>query len=124
MVEDDPMICIVAEDMLLEAGCRAGYQVVEASDAGSALRILEERSDIRVLFTDIQMPGQCDGMKLAAKVHERWPNVLLIVTSGRLNIADEDVPDHGCFVAKPYPDQALVGQVTRLIADQEARARR
>lgn len=79
---------------------------------------------MRLLFTDIQMPGECNGMQLAAKVHARWPHVLLIVTCGRLSVSGEDMPHHGCFIAKPYPVQELVKQVSSLIADQKSGALR
>ena len=116
VVDDEALLRLRAVDVLEDAG----YRVVEASDAAEALKVLEDRSDVRLLFTDVQMPGEFDGMELAAKVCQRWPDVLLIVTSGRLNIADKDVPDHGRFVAKPYQDHVLVKQVGGLIADQDA----
>lgn len=115
VVDDEALLRLRAADLLEDAG----YRVVEASDAASALKILEERPDVRLLFTDVQMPGECDGMRLAAKVHLRWPKVLLIVTSGRLNIANEDIPDNGRFIAKPYQDHVLVKQIASLIASQE-----
>jgi two-component system, response regulator PdtaR len=52
-----------------------GFRVVEAANADAALKLLETRDDVRLLFTDIQMPGSCDGMDLARQVHARWPNI-------------------------------------------------
>jgi FixJ family two-component response regulator len=57
---------------------------------------------IAVLFTDVNMPGEIDGMGLARLVHRRWPNVGVIVTSGRADIADDELPDEGRFIRKPY----------------------
>ena len=72
-------------------------------------------SDVDLLFTDIQMPGKLDGMDLARQVHARWPNVLLVITSGQKKPPDEEIPDHGRFVAKPYRAEELLGQVDDMI---------
>jgi two-component system, response regulator PdtaR len=50
-----------------------GFGVVDATNAVAALELLETCDDVRLLFTDIQMPGSCEGMDLARKVHARWP---------------------------------------------------
>lgn len=112
VVDDEALLRWHAADMLSSAG----YQVVEADDAATALRIMETRNDVRLLFTDIQMPGR-NGLDLAKEVHQRWPNVLLLVTSGGLQIADSDIPDHGRFVAKPYAETDLLHHVDGLIAE-------
>jgi CheY-like chemotaxis protein len=69
---------------------KAGFEAIEAIDADEAIRILESRNDIRAVFTDIQMPGSMDGLKLARAVRDRWPPVALIVTSGRTDISAND----------------------------------
>jgi two-component system, response regulator PdtaR len=76
---------------------------------------MESRRDVRLLFTDIHMPGPLDGMDLARQVHERWPHVLLVVTSGRARPSLDEIPDHGRFVAKPYNAEDLVEQVKDLV---------
>jgi CheY-like chemotaxis protein len=116
VVDDEALLRWHAADLLSSAG----YQVVEADDAATALQIMEGRSDVRLLFTDVQMPGQ-NGLDLAKEVHQRWPNVLLLVTSGGIQVADEDIPDHGRFVAKPYAETDLLNQVDDLIADPPGR---
>ena len=60
----------------------AGYEAVEASNADEAIRILEADPTIRLVFTDIDMPGSMDGLKLAHYVRGRWPPIKLIVASG------------------------------------------
>jgi CheY-like chemotaxis protein len=112
VVDDEALLRWHAADLLESAG----YRVVEAADASTALHILESRSDVRLLFTDVQMPGAQNGLDLAKEVHERWPNVLLLVTSGGMQIADADLPDHGRFVAKPYHESELLHKVDGLIA--------
>ena len=88
----------------------AGYRVVEAGSAAEALQILESRGDVGVLFTDINMPGALDGLSLAELVHQRWPQIKLVVTSGRG--LPRAVPDDGKFLTKPYS----LEEMTRVIA--------
>ena len=81
----------------------AGFQVLEAANADVALAVLEVRSDeVQVLFTDIDMPGSMDGMALAEQVHQRWPHVLLLISSGYARPHPDEIPDNGHFVPKPY----------------------
>ena len=79
VVEDEELLRPYAAD-LLEAH---GFAVLKAENADEALKVLEQRNDVRLLFTDIQMPGALDGMDLARQVHARWPRVLLVITSGQ-----------------------------------------
>jgi CheY-like chemotaxis protein len=80
----------------------AGFEAIAASDADDAIRILESRNDIRAVFTDVQMPGSMDGIRLARVVRNRWPPVALIVTSGHMNVPQSDLPTGGRFLKKPY----------------------
>ena len=80
----------------------AGFDVVEAGNADEAISILEARPDIRVVFTDINMPGSMDGLKLARFVRDRWPPIKIIATSGHFTARDGDLPDGGVFLPKPY----------------------
>jgi CheY-like chemotaxis protein len=103
VVEDESMIRTAAAK-IIEA---AGFEVIEAASADEAIRILECRSDIRVMFTDIHMPGSMDGLKLAHAVRNRWPPIKIIVTSGRGLITERDLPEGGRFFAKPYDPIAI-----------------
>jgi CheY-like chemotaxis protein len=96
LVEDEALVRMIACDGLE----MAGFDVVEANSAQSALDILRSRSDIGVLFTDVNMPGALDGMQLAQLVHQYWPKIKLVVTSGRALAGP--VPDDGRFLPKPY----------------------
>ena len=84
----------------------AGYHVLEASNADQAIRILEARQDITILFTDIDMPGSMDGLKLAAAVRDRWPPVHIIITTGK--VRPLEIPANALFIPKPYVGQAVV----------------
>lgn len=98
IVEDDALVRMNAVEMLEDAG----LTVTEACNADEAWGILEQRTDIGVLFTDIDMPGSMCGKTLAEHVHASWPDIRLVLTSGRHRLTDEEVPDHGLFVSKPY----------------------
>jgi CheY-like chemotaxis protein len=110
VVEDDPiqrlMAVSVAED--------AGYEAIEATNAKEAVRILESRNDIRIVFTDIDMPGSMDGMKLAACVRDRWPPVEIILTSGHFSAEDVKLPARGLFFSKPYNPDAVSEAMRRM----------
>jgi CheY-like chemotaxis protein len=98
IVEDEPLVRIGAVNLIEDAG----FEVIEAASADEAIGILECRSDVRVVFTDIHMPGSMDGLKLAHAVRNRWPPIRIIVTSGRDLIAEQVLPEGGRFFAKPY----------------------
>ena len=112
VVEDEALIRLNAVDFLSDEG----YFVLEASNADEAIRILEARQDISVIFTDVNMPGSMDGLKLVEFAHRRWPPVLLIVTSGKNALRDSDLPDHGRFIPKPYSRQQVLSVVEQLAA--------
>ena len=102
-----PAVLIVEDESLVRLGAvrsieEAGFEVIEAANADEAIRILENRSDIRVVFTDIHMPGSMDGLKLAHAVRNRWPPIKIIVTSGRSQVSEQELPEGGRFFAKPY----------------------
>ena len=104
VVEDDDLVRLYAAEMLEDAG----FAVVEARNADAAWDILEDRSDIGILFTDIDMPGSMCGLILAERVHRNWPDVRLVLTSGRQRFGDEDIPDDGRFLPKPYGAEQVV----------------
>jgi CheY-like chemotaxis protein len=98
IVEDDSVVRLFAVSALEDAG----FDVIEATNADDAIKILESRNDIRVVFTDVHMPGSMDGLRLAHAVRNRWPPIKVIVTSGRLVLSERDLPEGGRFLAKPY----------------------
>jgi len=98
IVEDESLLRISAAEMVADAG----YDVVEAGNADEAIAILEARADIHIVFTDIQMPGSMNGLKLARFVRDRWPPIKLVATSGHVTIGEGDLPEGGLFIPKPY----------------------
>ena len=107
IVEDEALVRLVAVSMLQDAG----FDTLEADTAEDALHLLEEHDEVRVLFSDIQLPGRMDGLGLARAVHDRWPGIGLVLTSGGLKIRKEQIPDDGTFLAKPYDGDEMVDAV-------------
>ena len=112
VVEDEAIIRMAAVDMLEQAG----FAVVEAADADSAICILELRNNVRAVFTDTNMPGSLDGLRLAHTIRGRWPPINLILTSGRLAVSDEELPTDGRFIRKPYLPEDLVATIRERLA--------
>jgi DNA-binding NtrC family response regulator len=111
VVEDETLIRMISVEMLEEAG----FKVIEAESADEALQLLEDASDVQVLFTDIRMPGSMDGLELANLVHARWPNIRLLLTSGHRTLSPADVPDDGRFVPKPYSLATVIDQIHEML---------
>ena len=110
IVEDELLLRMDAADMI--AG--AGFEVVEAGNADQAIEILEARADVTVVFTDIQMPGSMDGLKLARAVRGRWPPIKIVATSGHLHVREQDLPEGGRFLPKPYSSGQVMGVLREL----------
>src|SRR5450631_2943383 len=109
IVEDETLIRMHAVEMIEEA-----FEVVEAASADEAIAILEARLDITVVFTDIQMPGSMDGLKLAAAVRDRWPPIKIVATSGLVDVRSDDLPEGGRFLPKPYSPEQIVRTLREL----------
>jgi CheY-like chemotaxis protein len=112
IVEDEFLIRMDAADMI----AAAGFEVVAAANADDAIEILETRRDITVVFTDIQMPGSMDGLKLARAVRGRWPPIKIVATSGHVGVRETDLPEGGRFLPKPYSSTQVTGVLRELIA--------
>jgi CheY-like chemotaxis protein len=118
VIEDEPLIRMIAAETVEEAG----FTALEAENADKAIGLLEQRQDIRILFTDVNMPGAMDGLKLAHYVHDRWPEVKIIVTSGRSRLRDEELPPGGVFLNKPYSLGRLTRELRVMAANMARRA--
>jgi CheY-like chemotaxis protein len=111
VVEDEMLLRMRAVDMVEDAG----YIPVEAVDADEAVAILESRSDIALMFTDIQMPGSMDGLKLAHTVHARWPPIKIMLVSGQLKPATNDIPANSRFYGKPLEAVEMIAEMRSMI---------
>lgn len=112
VVEDETLVRMAIVDRLEEEG----FTVFEAANADEAIDILINNLDIRVMFTDIDMPGGMDGLKLAAAVRDRWPPVKIVVTSGYRYVRDDEIPAESRFFPKPYDPDAIAKVVRSMAA--------
>jgi CheY-like chemotaxis protein len=104
VVEDEPLLRMDAADLIAQAG----FAVIEAGNADDAIEILNTRDDVRIVFTDIDMPGSMDGYRLAMTIRDRWPPIELVITSGHFMLGDGMLPARGRFLPKPYEPKRLV----------------
>jgi two-component system, response regulator PdtaR len=104
VVEDHPLVRMAVREVMTEAG----FEALDASSASGAIRTLEARPDIRLVFTDAEMPGTLNGIGLAHYIRKRWPPVKLIIVSGKREIASEELPAGARFFHKPYRETSIV----------------
>jgi len=115
-----PIVLVVEDEMVLRMRAvdiveDAGFTPIEAVSADEAIQILESRGDISLLFTDIQMPGSMDGLKLAHAVHTRWPHIKIILVSGQIAVTEADKPADSRFFPKPLDIQQMVVELQEMI---------
>ena len=111
VVEDEMILRMRAVDIVEDAG----FTAVEAINADEALAILEKRSDISLLFSDIQMPGTMDGLMLAYAVHARWPSIKIILVSGQIKLSDADKPANSVFFEKPLVVKQMISELRAMV---------
>ena len=116
-----PVVLIVEDEALIRAVAvsiveHAGFEAMEAANADDAVKILEARKDIRLVFTDIQMPGSMDGLQLASAIRDRWPPIGLIITSGNMTAPLMDLPDRSHYIPKPYTLFDVMRALNKLVA--------
>ncbi len=109
VVEDEALIRFDAIDMIEDEG----FDVYDATNAEKALALLENHDDIGILFTDIDMPGDIDGLDLARIVRKRWPHIAIIVVSGHAHLADGEMPKGSAFYSKPYLRASILDALRR-----------
>ena len=120
MLTPVPNVLIVEDEMILRMRAvdiveDAGFCPVEAVNADEALKILESRSDISLLFTDIQMPGSIDGLKLAHAVHDRWPSIKIILVSGQVKPTEAERPADSRFFGKPLGVEQMITELQAMV---------
>src|SRR5215211_1572565 len=113
VVEDEMVLRMRAVDIVEDAG----FTAVQAVNADEALAILESRSDISLLFSDIQMPGSMDGLKLAHAVHDRWPSIKIILVSGQIQLCDTDKPTNSRFFGKPLQVKQMIVELQQMVGE-------
>ncbi|WPO43627.1 sensor histidine kinase [Tardiphaga sp. 42S5] len=111
VVEDEMVLRMRAVDIVEDAG----FTAIEATNADQAISVLEARSDISLLLSDIQMPGSIDGLKLAHAVHERWPDIKIILVSGQINPSMDEKPKDSRFFSKPIDSEQMIAEMQDMI---------
>jgi CheY-like chemotaxis protein len=112
LVEDEALVRMMAADVLRDEG---GFKVVEAANVDEALTVLEATEDVRALVTDVEMPGSLDGFTLARVVKQAWPQIGIVVTSGRMAPGPKDLPSGALFMPKPYRPADLLAAVRTVL---------
>jgi CheY-like chemotaxis protein len=107
LVEDEALVRMVGADILMDAD----FRVIEAVNADEALTLLEARPDVRAIVTDVEMPGSLNGFTFARVVHKAWPQIGIVIMSGRQGPGDEDLPPELHFISKPFTAAELLDAV-------------
>ena len=120
--DSKPIVLVVEDEMVLRMRAvdiveDAGFVPIEAVNADEAIQILESRDDISLLFTDIQMPGSMDGLKLAHAAHRRWPHIKIILVSGQIAVTDADKPNDSKFFPKPLEIQQMILELQEMVGE-------
>jgi CheY-like chemotaxis protein len=114
VVDDDALILMHACEILEEAG----FRFYEACDGDAALSLLEQFAEnVILLFTDIEMPGSQNGFELAKIVDRRWPDIEIVVASGRLEPGPGDMPDRATFISKPFSKDTVHDHLRNTLPD-------
>jgi CheY-like chemotaxis protein len=113
-------VVLVVDDVLLRWTAlaiieQAGFDVIEAGTGIEAISVLEKRSDIRTVFTDVEMPGSINGIQLAHLIHTRWPSIGIMATSGQFRLREDDLPAGARFLHKPYAVANLTNTLKELM---------
>ena len=113
-----PVVLTVEDEFVISEHLRgvledAGHEVISTADADEAIEVLENRNDIRIVITDINMPGSMDGLKLVAAIRGRWPPIQIIVTTGAGKPSEDQMPSRSQFVPKPYVREEVLAAVRR-----------
>jgi CheY-like chemotaxis protein len=116
VVEDDTMLRTLAIDIVEEAG----FTAVAACDADEAILLLQSRNDIVLLFTDVNMPGSMDGLKLAHAVRDRWPPLKILIVSSLVRLQPSELPSDSHFFGKPYRTTEMIAILQTLVGVAEA----
>ncbi len=104
IVEDDELVRELGVELLSDAG----FQVLEATNGEEALSLLESNPNVRVLFTDINMPGPLDGITLASVAALQWPHLAIIIGSGNVLPRSGGLPRGMVFIRKPYDPDSVI----------------
>lgn len=114
VVEDDANVRQLAVSILTSLG----YSTVEADNAKAALQLLDKKPQIALLFSDIVLPGNMDGIDLAREARRRWPDLKILLTSGYTEhalVQDDSLMTGVALIAKPYRKASLASKLSAIL---------
>jgi CheY-like chemotaxis protein len=112
LVEDEPLVRLTQVDILKESE----FWVIEAQDADEAFELLKSRPEIDAILTDVDMPGSMDGFEFARLVRQGWPEVAVLVISGKTGPGPGDLPPNATFLHKPILPDNLIAALQDVMA--------
>lgn len=111
IVEDMPVLRMQTRQTVEELG----FETREAASVAEAISIIEAMArPLSLLVTDVEMPGERHGLGLAWEIHERWPVTRILIVSGNMSFAAEQLPPEALFLAKPFGPAGLKASVHAL----------
>lgn len=114
VVEDHPIIMMGTTNILEDAG----FRIYQAYDGDEAIVLMEEHwESIVLLFSDVDMPGSINGFGLARHVDKHWPNIEIVIASGRVNPERGDMPDRATFITKPFNHRTVHSHLQKILPD-------
>ena len=116
VIEDEPVLRLYVLDIAEEAG----FEPIEATSAADAIRILEQRPDIRIVYMDLDMPRGVRGIEIAAAIRDRWPPIEIILTAAFLTRGDIVLPERAEFHPKPIQREWMIGAMRRMAGQLDA----
>ena len=124
MPSTNPVVLVVEDHALIRQSAveiirTAGFEALEAQNSDEAIKILEARPGIDLVFTDVEMPGTMDGLKLVHYIRDRWPPIRLMVASGKAIIEESQLPPGARFFSKPYAEATIVDMMIRLLNEAD-----
>jgi CheY-like chemotaxis protein len=113
VVEDEPLLRMFAADILADAG----YAVIEAGTAGEALQLIATGTPLVAVMTDVEMPGQIDGLELARIIEAQWTTIAVVHVSGHRLARPDELPTRALFLVKPYSADRLIETFNAAVGD-------
>lgn len=114
VVEDEVLLRMVVCELLRDAG----FRVIEAATADEALACVQSDSGIELVFSDVKMPGEMDGLALAERLRSEFPHIKVVLVSGHL--LGTDVGGGAILITKPYPIEETVARLIALLDAKRA----
>jgi CheY-like chemotaxis protein len=112
VVEDEPFARLYAAQLFEDEG----FAVIETESAEDAVGALHDHPEIALLFTDIRLPGELNGLALASQARALRAQLPILLTSGYVQSPDLDIPRRSKFLPKPYTAQMLLDTARQLVS--------